>query len=595
MQAPVPYYQARKNKFNSELTLLTQQRNRIANIRLLAGTGAAILVITAINTGNSTYYYVVAALAIVFLILVRRHMMVKDKIDRVKMYLTIIEGETEALNGNYKRFQNGAQFLNATHPYTYDLDVFGDHSLFQMLNRTVTFGGNDSLAGMMMNGTTEKTTIEDRQAIIKELSQNPEFLEDFRVEGMRVNEDKNHLKRLREWLIADEMFAGNQFLKIAGVVMPVLALGAIAYSVALASVWVGLWGVVVANWLILGNQQKKIKTAAQQIGNTAALMQLYEALLRQVASNKFEQPWLKAQQELALNSLEQMTAFRKLVQQFEGRNNGMVGPLMNTLFLFDIICLLRLEKWKKHNRATLINATESIIALDALISCSVHAFNHPEYTYPQFNDQKTTITATDLRHPLLNAQTAVGNSFTLGIQEQFYLLTGANMTGKSTFIRTIGVSVVLANLGLPLFATAVTMPVARLYTSMRVTDSVQDDISYFKAELNRISNLMQAVEQSTIPYVVLLDEPLRGTNSTDKQQGTRAIVHKLLKYKAIGIVATHDTILCDMAARYTGEINNYHFESTVSPTGLSFDFTLKTGGSTSNNATILMKQMGIIE
>jgi len=236
-----------------------------------------------------------------------------------------------------------------------------------------------------------------------------------------------------------------------------------------------------------------------------------------------------------------------------------------------------------------------MIAVDVYVSCAVYAFNHPENIYPDINTSDLVIRAKDLKHPLLLPATAVGNDVSLGNAEQFYLLTGANMTGKSTFIRTIGVSNVLSHIGLPLPAKELSVPLLDLYTSMRITDSVQDDISYFRAELNRIKTIMDRVKASATPYMVLLDEPLRGTNSTDKQQGTRAIVENLLSYHAIGIVATHDTGLCDMETDYSGRVSNYHFESQVGETALTFDFKLKPGASTSNNATILMRQMGIVK
>jgi DNA mismatch repair ATPase MutS len=182
----------------------------------------------------------------------------------------------------------------------------------------------------------------------------------------------------------------------------------------------------------------------------------------------------------------------------------------------------------------------------------------------------------------------------LGKNEQLYLLTGANMTGKSTFIRTIGVNLILAYLGVPVRARSFIVPLLRIYTAIRISDSVQDDISYFKAELNRMQQLMQTVKDSDIPYFILLDEPLRGTNSTDKQLGTQSIMEKLLQFNAIGIVATHDTGLCRLEQAHPRKISNYHFESEVTDAGLKFDFKLKPGGSTSNNATILMKLMGIV-
>jgi DNA mismatch repair ATPase MutS len=317
-------------------------------------------------------------------------------------------------------------------------------------------------------------------------------------------------------------------------------------------------------------------------------------LLAQVAGQEFKLEWLKKTGEDAKKMSVAILQFKKLVHLFEARSNGLTGPIMNTLFLFDFYCLLRLESWRKNHRQSLIEAMDMMIETDVLISSAVYAFNHPDYIYPTITDSGCVITASGLRHPLLSQKAAVGNDAILGEKEQFYLLTGANMTGKSTFIRTIGVSIVIGNAGLPFPAKALSLPLLDLYTSMRITDSVQEDISYFRAELNRVKMIMDKVKTAARPCLVLLDEPLRGTNSTDKQQGTRSIVETLLSYHAIGIVATHDTGLCDMELLHKGQVSNYHFESQVETGGLSFDFKLKPGGSTSNNATALMRQMGII-
>ena len=314
-----------------------------------------------------------------------------------------------------------------------------------------------------------------------------------------------------------------------------------------------------------------------------------------MAGASFTAPWLQSVSQSAKESVAEILKFKKLVHLFDSRSNGMVGPVMNTFFLFDFYCLLQLEGWRKKHSPLLLQAIDEMIATDVDVSGAVYAFNHPQNIYPQINDTGSEILASDLKHPLLSPATAVGNDTSIGKDEQFYLLTGANMTGKSTFIRTIGVSNVMANLGLPLPAKALSLPLLNLYTSMRITDSVQDDISYFRAELNRIKSIMDTVKASQQPYLVLLDEPLRGTNSTDKQEGTRAIAENLLSYNAIGIIATHDTGLCDMETNFPRKVRNYHFESRVETAGLAFDFKLRPGASTSNNATILMRQMGIVK
>ena len=449
------------------------------------------------------------------------------------------------------------------------------------------------LAGHLKDALADKKTIVESQEIIRELSTNPDFLEDFRVAGLSVPEEPRDHALVVDWLNSEDDFVNNALARISIIVMPLITTGLIVYSIIQGSVHPALSLVVVANWIILMSFGKKTKMANARVGRTAGLVEKYQRLQEQTALRDFKAAWLQEVSKQSKNALKQIIQFRKLANLFDSRNNSLAGPLMNSLFLFDIYCLLRLEGWRRAHKQELLQTMDAMIALDVFVSCANYAFNHPENVYPVITTNSTAIEAIDLRHPLL-VKSAVGNDCSLGSNEQFYLLTGANMTGKSTFIRTIGVNVVLAYLGVPVPANAFSLPLLRLYTSMRVTDSVQDDISDFRAELNRIKTIMEAVQSPGMPYLILLDEPLRGTNSADKQQGTRSIIETLLRQKAIGIVATHDIGLCSLETDHPGKVSNYHFESAVASTGLTFDFKLRPGGSTSNNATILMRQMGII-
>ena len=595
MLSPIAYYQQQAEQYTSALTAITAKINGASRLRFWLAVATMAAFIYAFRNGVNWQWWLTAALAAAFAAVVRRHLSLKDKKKILDTNLLLTELELKALSGDISHFPDGAGYTDTAHPYSYDLDLFGKGSVYQLLCRSATNGSAALLAEQLQLLTLDKAVITGRQEIIRELATRPELLQAFRVAGASVPEGAKDQHRVKDWLQGPDLFINNILVRIAAVLMPLLSLAGIAMSIVEGDMYAGLGIVIVINWVLLGSFQKKTKTAAQQIGNSAPLIDKYAALLGEVASVEFTTPWLKAVGNAAKTSVAEILRFKKLVHLFDSRSNGMTGPLMNTFFLFDFYCLLRLERWRKKHSALLLKAIDDMIAADAYVSCAVYAFNHPANVYPEINTAGTEIYAKGLKHPLLQPDTAVGNDVSIGNSEQFYLLTGANMTGKSTFIRTIGISNILANLGLPLPASELSLPLLDLYTSMRITDSVQDDISYFRAELNRIKAIMDKVQASGQHYLVLLDEPLRGTNSTDKQQGTRAIVEALLTCKAIGIVATHDTGLCDMEDSYPGKVSNYHFESTVETAGLSFDFRLKPGPSTSNNATILMRQMGIIK
>ncbi len=595
MSSPQDYYIQQKAAYNAQLEKVSQLASRISTFRLLAVLGAVAMGVYIINSNvSNNLWWAVAGIMLVFLLLVRKNMMLNDEMDGIKLFIKAIDHELLAIEGNYSAFADGQTYFDALHPYSYDLDLFGKHTIYQMLCRAVTLGGETLLATRLSQPTLSKDVIAAQQQIIKELSQQPDLLLQFRVAGMGVKEEPRDQARITEWLQSANIFATDKLITTAIVVMPALSLAGIAYSIYTTSFSPVLMVVLLANVLIAKKYTAVVNETARQIGNTSKLILKYEKLLQKIADKKFNDARLSVIADNASRSLTEIAGLRKLVNAFDSRGNNMVGPLMNIFFLFNFINLVRLEKWKQQNSQLLLQAIDEMIETDCNISCAVYAFNHPANVYPSLSGDDKVMSGKNLVHPLLHATTAIGNNFSLGKNEQFYLLTGANMTGKSTFIRTIGVSLVMANIGLPLPAEELTIPVVDLYTSMRVTDSVQDDISYFKAELNRIKSLMTAVKQASHPYLILLDEPLRGTNSTDKQQGTRSIVENLLGYDARGIIATHDTILCDLEDHYPGRVTNYHFESTVEATGLKFDFKLKRGGSTSNNATILMRLMGII-
>ncbi|PQJ13049.1 hypothetical protein CJD36_004715 [Flavipsychrobacter stenotrophus] len=594
MQSPADYYQQKKKELNTLLDRIKKTGDRLAMGRLWMAIAGVSAFIYAFRNGESWQWWLFAATVAGFLALVRYHTQLTEKQEELRIQFTLIDNELKALQGDHSAFPDGAEYTNVAHPYTYDLDIFGKGSVYQLLCRSATRGGARQLAENFATLFQSKSGIADRQEIINELSTLPDLLQDFRVAGAIEKEGDHDQKRLSDWLNGEDGFINNTGIKAITVTIQVSAIALIActaLSIAPPS-FVSLF--IILNWVILGIYQKKIKKAIAQIGNSEAFIDKFERLLSQLATNDFKGQWLQTAGAQAKQSLKGIKQFKSLLRLLDSRDNVFLGPVLNSLFLFDLYCMLRLEMWRKKHKATLLNALDTVTTVDVYVSCAVYTFNNPDNIYPTLHESGNIIIAKDLRHPLLPPATAIGNDVNIGKDEQFYLLTGANMTGKSTFIRTIGVTNVLCNMGVPLPAKELSMPIIDMYTSMRITDSVQDDVSYFRAELNRIKSIMDVVRTADRPYLVLLDEPLRGTNSTDKQQGTRSIVETLLTFHAIGIVATHDTGLGDMATHYKDKVSNYHFESKVEPNRLSFDFKLKRGVSTSNNATILMKQMGIV-
>jgi hypothetical protein len=595
--SPISWYENQLNLKEEEYRKLSGRIQFLSRLRVVVGISFLLAIYFSFSNGStSTYIWWLSALVLViFLYLVKRHNYSTEQLQFLRLHTEMLREEIRALQGDISPFNSGTEYIDAEHPFAYDLDMFGGNSIFQMLCRTVTVSGTNALAVLLQYPYAAKDEVETRQAGIQELSANPEFLQKFRVSGKSIQEGKNDREKVLSWLGMTDKFMDKRLLVVAAAIVPVLSVSLIGWSIYQQAFSAGLVFVLVLNWTCSIIYGAAIKETHMLVGRNSKLIDKYEALVADISlADAFVTGQLHAIQQNAIQSSKGILQFKKLVHLFDSRQNGMVGPFMNSFFLFDINCVLRLERWRKTNKNTLLQAVADIEEMDRLISLSVFAFNNPEYKYPTVNDTAVKIEGKDIKHPLLKKSAAIGNDVSLGVKERFYLLTGANMTGKSTFMRTVGVNLLLAYTGLPLPVAALDVPVIRVYTAIRISDSVQDDISYFKAELNRIKSIMHELKSANVPYMVLLDEPLRGTNSVDKQAGTRAMVEKLVSLNAIGIVATHDAGLCNMEDKHRGAVSNYHFESSVQEGALIFDFKLKPGSSQSNNATILMQQMGII-
>lgn len=584
------YYQSESGKETQAINTLQKQAGNFSSLRLLSGVAALALLYPAFKQTSEIWWYIFFAVIVVFFIVVNKHNRIKEQLRIRKISLRLLELESTALNGNTKAFDPGQEFVDPLHPYTYDLDIFGLGSLFQLLTRSVTMTGKTLFAALLKTPYADMATLTERQECIKEIATQPDFIHRFKLTGTLFEENKGDRDKIQSWLQMPDKF-DKPFLRIASIVLPLLSALFIVLSIIQQTVSPLLTIAVLANWIILGTYSKAVKETHLLVGRSVKLIDKYEQLLAVIASQEFKQPTLSKAQQTCKESVAAVTQFRKLVHLFDSRQNGMVGPLMNTFFLFDIYCVLQLEKWKRANASLLIKAFELVDETDIRISMANYAFNYPNNIYPSFN-QSLIFEGVALTHPLLHGDTIIGNDIQLSDARRLYLLTGANMTGKSTYIRTTGITLIMAYCGLPILAKQANLPLLHLYTSMRITDSVQEDVSYFKAELNRIQRIMQSTATGE-PYMILVDEPLRGTNSDDKQKGTVAIIQKLILTNTIGIVATHDTGLCRLGSEYT-QVLNYHFESSISNGQLSFDYTIKHGCATSSNATILMQQMGII-
>ena len=300
------------------------------------------------------------------------------------------------------------------------------------------------------------------------------------------------------------------------------------------------------------------------------------------------QQYLRHENRVASKAIQQLN---KILARFDYRFNPLVFIPLNIFLLWDLQQVLQLEKWKERNNEEVRHWFESLETYEALCSIGTLSFNHPLWCFPELNDLKPEFSAKELGHPLIEPTKSVVNDFSTAGRGQINIITGSNMAGKSTFLRAVGINMVLGSMGAPVNASAMKFSPLAVMSSMRIKDNLEESTSTFYAELKKLKTIIDAVKKNK-PVFILLDEILRGTNSHDRHTGSKALIRQLLADQAIGLVATHDLELASLSEEYPG-VHNYHFDVQVKAEELYFDYKLKPGICTSLNASILMRKIGI--
>jgi len=329
-------------------------------------------------------------------------------------------------------------------------------------------------------------------------------------------------------------------------------------------------------------------------GKAKETFKQYHLVLQEIENIKFTSEILQDKQQVIQSekviASEIFKRFSKILDAFDQRNNMLIAIVGNALFLWDLRNAIKVERWIESYKHTVKKWFEVIAFFDAENSLANFCFNHPTYTLPKIIKGKSIIRGTQLGHPLLKSAKRIDNDFAI-LDKEFYIITGANMAGKSTFLRTVSLSIVMSNIGLPVCATSFQYSPIKLITSMRTSDSLAEDESYFYSELKRLKFIVDKIQ--TDDYFVILDEILKGTNSKDKAIGSKKFVEKLLGSQSTGIIATHDVSLCELENDFS-EIKNYYFDAEINNDELFFDYLFKKGICKNMNASFLLKKMKIV-
>ncbi len=587
-------YHSKSKKHLEELNYIKKKYNTISWFRLLCVVFFFISIYYYIKNSNPFYSVLAAVFFFAFILLMRFHSKLLFKRKITEALLDINNKELDYLEKQKIPFENGLEFNDFHHPYAYDLDIFGEHSLFQNLNRTATFIGKKTLAKQCLTLLSNEEILRNHQAI-EELTAKLDWRQEFLALGKISQDDQSSYKTLLQWSKFDSepITKANIWIsKLSPVLLLVVFLG---YWITSNTLFLNIFGLLfVFNLAFLGKFMKRIQIEIANSSNISKIISQYGLLMKKIEEESFQsEKLIDLQQQLTLKKENASVHFKQLAVLFsymDSIGNLVTTILFNGTFLFNVHVLKSLIVWKNEHAKALEDWMEVIGEFEMLNSLANLSYNNPKFVFPELNTNYE-ISFSELSHPLLNAKNRVGNDMDFQPQS-FVILTGSNMSGKSTFLRTLGINMVLTGMGAPVCATMGNVHPLPVLVSMRLSDSLSDSESYFFAEIKRLKQIMDELEKG--PAFVLLDEILRGTNSDDKRNGTIEVVKKIIAKKAIGAIATHDIEVCLTTNDFPELLINKCFEVEIQNDELHFDYKLRDGICKNKSATFLMKKMGVI-
>ena len=528
----------------------------------------------------------------VFVSLILKFNKEKDREAFYKAVKEMIGNREKRKNRELKEFDSGLEFMDSAHPFSSDLDLFGTHSLFQMINHTVSRGGKALLANWLKMPLTPKKAAEKQQALF-ELSGKKDFIFTFEAFGkafMKKDNATDGKASFYAWLKNSQPWHSLYFLPmVLGPIVGLIVLFGTLYSI-FSTLYLSIF--ILVGMGLLSLVFKPLLEAMKALPNDNDLKTL-QAWAKLLEKEQFENPLLlmhqiplKQKDFLASKALKQLESLTFLV---ENRTN-MLYLIFNLLFWIDFYVLYRLKKWNKLAGQNMKEWEETFENWEALVSLA--SFIEEENLSTKVDwTEAFSFSGEAIRHPLIAPKTCVANNFSLNEKEKVVLLTGSNMSGKTTFMRTLGINLVLAGMGVPPFASSFSTGPFLLYTSMRNTDSLGESVSSFYAELARIKGVLEKAASGE-PVFYLLDEILKGTNTADRVLGSEALIRQLAKTQAKGIISTHDIELSTLEKELPFLVN-YSFHHDIKKDEIVFDYTIKKGACPNFNAQKLMELMGI--
>jgi len=589
-------YKSLLQKYVAVRTKLQKQSHITAWLRLLVFSCAIASLV--ILYGGDTWALAasIIVLLVVFLFLLRHSSVINSRITFYSNLITINELEIRAMEGDNSGFHDGSEWIDPSHDFSVDTDLFGKNSLFSFLNRTVTGMGREILAGWLSDPVPLASSLTLRQEAVRELSAEQTWRQHFMAYCMESEIKKEDVEGINSWLADNRMVIPGflstiytRFLPALTIITLLLVIGGIipfnVFSVPF-----------IINLIITALYLRNTNTILLSVAGRSGIIRALERAAASFESKNFSSELLR---DIALSlrqenkpASESLRQFVNIIRAFDSRNNIFVGLILNGLIMWDMQYMLRLIRWKRENSEKLPEWIHQAGITDALISLANLSYNNPRFCFPEVSTGDCYLEAVGVAHPLINEKKRITNDFIIRNKGTITVITGANMAGKSTFLRTISVNLILAMTGAPVCAERFRFTPASVFTSMRNTDSLNNNESFFYAELLRLKTLKERSEAGE-EIIFFLDEIMKGTNSEDKSAGSKLFIRKLIASGVTGLVATHDLTLGSLENEYSGIIENKCFEVYIDGDELRFDFKLRDGMTTTMNAVILMHRLGL--
>ena len=593
--SPQVHYQQQLQKHRLHLQQLLKKRSRLGWVRLVVFLLTAFLTYKVLVSAGLWGLAVAAAGLGILLYLIATDANNNQRIDNAQTLISLNEEELQFLDNDYYRRYDGSRYIPAVHHYANDLDLFGKASLFQWMNRAYTEQGRNLLANDLLQ-PLPVAQVRERHEAIKEISPQIEWRQQLQAFAMQTSVTTQTEKQALAWLNEKDEHFTSPVWKAVVPVYSVLTLGSVL-AAALGYLPAGLFSALYILYLFLSIilSRNTVKPYAQLSGIVKEVAVLHR-LVQWIEEKKFKAPLLRNLQEEVKTTegkaAGQIKKLKTILDRFDLRLS-IVGVLFfNSFLLWDVRQMIALNQWRKRNKEKLANWFGLVAEMEVVHSVATMHFNKPGWSFPDFTDRHFSLSAQEIGHPLIADETRVNNDFTLTGTAKIGLVTGSNMAGKSTFLRSLGVNIVLAQMGAPVCAQSLVLSPVRLMSSMRIADNLAENTSTFYAELKKLKTIIEAVNRHE-PVFILLDEILRGTNSLDRHKGSEALIAQLIKQNAVAVIATHDVELAKLETKFPQSVENYHFDVQVEGEELYFDYRLKQGVCTSLNASILMKKIGI--